>query len=50
MSWQLAISLAILIGVARLIVTRRYAQKSALPANIPPLISYLFGVLPVGIF
>lgn len=50
MSWQLAISLAILIGVARLIITRRYAQKSALPANIPPLISYLFGVLPVGIF
>ena len=49
MSWQLALALAIIMGVVRVLYMRRYAQKSKLPATIPPAVSYLFGVLPVGI-
>lgn len=49
MTWQIAIAISILANVVAILVQRRYAQKSSVPPTYPPAVSYLFGVMPVGI-
>jgi uncharacterized membrane protein len=49
MTWQLAIAVSITANVAAILIQRRYSQRSLVPSTFPPAISYLFGVLPVGI-
>jgi drug/metabolite transporter (DMT)-like permease len=49
MSWQIAIGLSILAGATATLVQRAYSLKSKAPATFPSAISYLLGVMPVGI-
>lgn len=49
MSWQLAISFSILASITTSLIQRRYSQRSLAPASIPPAVSYLLGVCPLGI-
>lgn len=49
MTWQIAFVIATLMGIARKLLMRRYAQTSKVPTTIPPATSYLFGVLPVAL-
>jgi drug/metabolite transporter (DMT)-like permease len=50
MSWQIAIALSILANVTTILVERRYAQKSVMPATFATAISYVCGVIPLGLF
>jgi drug/metabolite transporter (DMT)-like permease len=49
MTWQLAIVISIVANVATILIQRRYAQRSAAPPSFPPAVSYVFGVLPIGL-
>jgi len=49
MPWQLAIGLSIIANVVTTLIQRRYSQKSSAPPTFPSAISYLLGVMPVGI-
>ncbi len=49
MTWQIALTLSVLAGVARMLFTRRYSQTSKIPSTIPPAASFLFGILPIGL-
>jgi hypothetical protein len=50
MPWQYAFVIMVATSVATSLVQRHYAQKSHVPVTIPSAASYLFGVLPVGLF
>jgi drug/metabolite transporter (DMT)-like permease len=50
MTWQIAIAISMIANVATILVQRGYSQKSQAPATFPPAVSYLLGVLPVGLF
>jgi drug/metabolite transporter (DMT)-like permease len=49
MTWQLAISFSIIANVVTALIQRRYSQKSTAPPSFPSAISYLLGVMPIGI-
>ncbi len=49
MSWQSALILFYLTGVVQALLQRRYSQHTKLPASLPPALSYLIGVTPLGI-
>jgi drug/metabolite transporter (DMT)-like permease len=49
MIWQIAIGISIIANVVTILVQRKYSQKTLLPSTFPPSISYLFGVLPIGL-
>src|ERR1700761_2926263 len=49
MPWQLAIMFSVLASATTNLVQRRYSLKSAIPETIPSALSYLLGVMPVGI-
>jgi drug/metabolite transporter (DMT)-like permease len=49
MPWQLAIGLSILAGATMTLIKRRYALRSSVPETFPSAVSYLCGVMPVGI-
>lgn len=49
MSWQVAVGLSILSNIFTILVQRKYSLKSNVPATFPVAISYLIGVMPVGI-
>lgn len=48
MNWQAAVAVCIAANAASVLIQRRYSQKSILAPAVPPAISYLLGVLPVG--
>jgi len=49
MPWQAAIGLAILANVVTILIQRRYSLKSNVPETFPTAISYLLGVMPIGV-
>jgi len=49
MPWQLAVGLNILTNVAIALIQRSYSQSSRVPATLPPAISYILGVVPLGL-
>jgi drug/metabolite transporter (DMT)-like permease len=49
MPWQLAIMFSVLANAVTNVVQRRYSLKSVIPETIPSALSYLLGVMPVGI-
>lgn len=49
MSWQLAIGLSVLANVVFSLVQRHYSIRTQAPSSFPPAISYLLGVLPIGV-
>jgi drug/metabolite transporter (DMT)-like permease len=49
MPWQLAISFSIIANVVTTLIQRRYSQRSDAPETFPSAISYLLGVMPVGL-
>ena len=49
MSWQVSILLFFIFGVLQSLQRRKYSQISKLPSKVVPALSYLTGVLPLGI-
>jgi drug/metabolite transporter (DMT)-like permease len=49
MSWQVALVLFYITGVGQALFQRSYSQQSKLPLSLPPALSYLVGVTPLGI-
>ncbi len=49
MPWQLALSLSIVTGTVTALVQRHYSQLSRVSPTIPPAVSYVCGVMPVGL-
>lgn len=49
MSWQIALILLYAAYVGQALWQRTYSQKSSLPETLPPAISYLLAVTPLGI-
>lgn len=49
MPWQLAISISIAMYMVTVFIERIYSQKTDVPPSLPPAISYLVGVVPLGI-
>jgi|GEM_PF-892526 len=49
MLWQLAIGLSIIASTTTSLIQRRYALQSRAPETFPSAVSYLLGVMPIGI-
>lgn len=49
MTWQISMLLVFGFSIAQALWRRIYSQKSELPGRVPPALSYLLGVLPLGI-
>ncbi len=50
MTWQIAIAISTIANVTTILIERRYAQKSQAPATFPSAVSYICGVIPIGLF
>ncbi len=49
MTWQVAVAISAIANVTTILVQRRYAQRSTAPTTFPPAVSYVCGVLPIGL-
>lgn len=49
MSWQISIIINFVFAVSNNLWNRIYAQRTKLPSKVPPALSYLMGVMPLGI-